>query len=244
MTWDKAALERLEVPLSHSAFSPKHISPDYYYQIPVRPIFRAYPVYAPMREPAGYFESLLEKEPEEVQIDHNQVRNDSDWIALSEIVFQAPTCYDCFVIPEDVRSPDWYERTGTLIAADGTVPFVAYVVRERGKVELGIFSCAYCHTRVMPDGSVIRGAQGNLPFDRIWAYWMRKRGTAAGLLSTHVTLYGNPWEADPASSFHYRSGTSGFPPSGVAHLLLIPYELSRFRTKCFGQVILLDVFDT
>jgi hypothetical protein len=46
--WDDAALERLEVPLSHAPFSPKHVSADYYYQIPVRPIFRAYPVYAPM----------------------------------------------------------------------------------------------------------------------------------------------------------------------------------------------------
>jgi hypothetical protein len=27
-----------------------------------------------------------------------------------------------------------------------------------------------CHTRVMPDGSVLKGAQGNIPFDRAMAF--------------------------------------------------------------------------
>ena len=30
-------------------------------------------------------------------------------------------------------------------------------------------SCATCHTRIMPDGAVIKGAQGNFPFARAFA---------------------------------------------------------------------------
>ncbi|MGH6631295.1 MAG: hypothetical protein ACREB3_16325 [Burkholderiales bacterium] len=67
---------------------------------------------------------------------------------------------------EDVRNPAWYAATGTPFAADGVMPFARYVIRKKGVVELGQQSCGMCHTRVMPDGSVVRGAQGNFPFDR------------------------------------------------------------------------------
>jgi hypothetical protein len=55
-TWDAEALAGLEVPHPNEAFSPKAVPVDYYYRIPVRKIYRGYPVYAPGREPAGYFE--------------------------------------------------------------------------------------------------------------------------------------------------------------------------------------------
>jgi len=48
-------------------------------------------------------------------------------------------------------------------------PFYRYVVREQGKVEIGVLSCGMCHTRVMPDGTVIKGAQGNIPLGRATA---------------------------------------------------------------------------
>ena len=38
--------------------SPKHIAAEYYYKIPVRPIYKQYPVYAPGCEPAGYMDWL------------------------------------------------------------------------------------------------------------------------------------------------------------------------------------------
>ena len=46
------------------------------------------------------------------------------------------------------------------------MPFVKYVIRKKGKVEVGMLACGTCHTRVMPDGAVVKGAQGNFPFDR------------------------------------------------------------------------------
>ena len=50
------------------------------------------------------------------------------------------------------------------LTPDGVMPFMHYVIREKGKVELGSFGCVMCHTRVMPGGIVVKGAQGNMPF--------------------------------------------------------------------------------
>jgi mono/diheme cytochrome c family protein len=81
-----------------------------------------------------------------------------------------------------------------------------YVVREKGKVELGILSCAMCHTRVMPDGTVIKGAQGNFPDDRAFAYETRKEAVQAQdkdkplreLRNFMRRSYAAPWlDADP-----------------------------------------------
>ena len=56
-----------------------------------------------------------------------------------------------------------------------------------------------CHTRVMPDGSAIKGAQGNFPFDRAFAWELRDRpalpGPAASLIARRALhmLYSAPW---------------------------------------------------
>jgi hypothetical protein len=42
-TWDEQALTSLEVPLAEASCSPKHISAEAYYRIPVRPIYKSYP---------------------------------------------------------------------------------------------------------------------------------------------------------------------------------------------------------
>jgi hypothetical protein len=52
-TWDDAAIAALEIPLANPIGSPKHVLSSYYYKIPVRQIYKQYPVYAPGREPAG-----------------------------------------------------------------------------------------------------------------------------------------------------------------------------------------------
>ena len=54
--WDDAEMAALQLPLVDSTASPKQISADYYYRIPVRTIYKNYPVYEPGKEPAGYLE--------------------------------------------------------------------------------------------------------------------------------------------------------------------------------------------
>lgn len=49
--WQEAALSQLEVPVSHPEYSAKAVTEDYYYRIPVLPIYKSYPVYAPGRMP-------------------------------------------------------------------------------------------------------------------------------------------------------------------------------------------------
>jgi hypothetical protein len=61
--WDDDAMPTLEVPLANPIGSPKPVSADYYYRIPVRPIYKQYPVYTPGREPAGYMEWLKNRTP-------------------------------------------------------------------------------------------------------------------------------------------------------------------------------------
>jgi hypothetical protein len=51
------------------------------------------------------------------------------------------------------------------LAKGGVNPFGRYVIREKGKIELGGVSCGVCHTRVMLGGTVIKGAQSNMPAD-------------------------------------------------------------------------------
>jgi len=63
-TWVDDEVATLELPLANAAASPKHISSEYYYRIPVRPIFKSYPIYAPGKEPPRYLERLSRLDPE------------------------------------------------------------------------------------------------------------------------------------------------------------------------------------
>jgi hypothetical protein len=171
-SWDDAAISQLEIPLANPIGSPKHVSSNYYYKIPVRPIYKQYPVYAPDREPTGYMDWLKQQEPLILWND-DKIRpslvNDQDWIKGGEMVFDAALVYSSenkggFRM-EDVRN----NRLPIPRSPDGVEPFLHYVIREKGKVELGSFSCAMCHTRVMADGRVVKGAQGNLPFGQALA---------------------------------------------------------------------------
>src|SRR5262245_36577065 len=163
--WDDQEIADLELPAADAANSPKQVSADYYYRIPVRPIYKSYPVYAPGKEPAGYEEWLTRQEPEVEVFDVSKLKTEADWIKAGEVIFDAPIFYNAVVKAKQVTDPAWYEKTGARAAKDGTMPYFRYVVRERGKVELGTISCTMCHTRMLPDGTIVKGAQGNFPFE-------------------------------------------------------------------------------
>src|SRR5262249_47450622 len=200
-TWDAEAVRTLEIPLADPAASPRHISTDYYYRIPVRPIFKSYPVYHPDKEPPGYMDLLKRQEPE-IVFDASKLVTPEDWIRAGEKVFDSPIEFvSSGVLYEETRGRSWFDKNHTPLTADGVLPFMRYVVREKGKVELGILSCAMCHTRVMPSGLVIKGAQGNFPDDRAFGY--ETRVEAAGVKDKNKVLgelrqfmrrnYAAPW---------------------------------------------------
>jgi hypothetical protein len=231
-TWDDNQIAALEIPLSDPASSPKHIPSEYYYRIPVRPIFKSYPVYAPGKEPPGYFERLSKLEPE-IVFDASKLRTEEDWIKAGELVFDAPIATGTLFLATPnglyLREPKWYQKTKAPTARDGTLPFYRYVISEKGKIEIGILSCAMCHTRVMQDGSVIKGAQGNFPFDRAFAFDYREHADKlddARILERFLyTLPGG--ESKPENQFSELSVED----IAAAHEAIPPGVVARHRSS-------------
>ncbi|PYT31565.1 MAG: hypothetical protein DMG57_04790 [Acidobacteria bacterium] len=91
-TWKASDVSALEVPLANPMYSPIHISEEVYYRLPVRVIYKSYPVYRPDREPSGYTEWLRRQEPE-IAFDGSKLKTREDWINAGELVFNAPTSY-------------------------------------------------------------------------------------------------------------------------------------------------------
>ena len=171
--------------------------------MPVRPIFKTYPVYVPGKEPKDYLTSLRQLAPEIVWDDKGhrpRLETEADWIKAGELVFDAAIFYDGVATAADVQDPAWHEHVRPLSTPQGVLPNTSYVIRTPGKVELGNNACSFCHTRVMPDGTVIKGAQGNFPFDRAVAYATRRRNID-DVRTGFRTLFAAPWlkDADPAA---------------------------------------------
>lgn len=137
-TWDDEAVASVELPLASTGVPPEHISSDYYYRIPVRPIYKSYPIYAPGREPRGYFERLNQLEPE-IIFDPATLKTEADWITAGELVFDQPGGYDPDLNLE-VRNPAWYQDVRTPLTKEGVMPYRRYVIRKKGTVEVGSFS--------------------------------------------------------------------------------------------------------
>jgi hypothetical protein len=73
------------------------------------------------------------------------------------------------------------------LTSDGIMPFYRYVIRQRGRIEVGSQSCATCHLRVM-DGVAVAGPPGNFPFERMHAYLLRENARfygEAAVLASH-----------------------------------------------------------
>ncbi|MBV8843027.1 MAG: hypothetical protein JO307_09460 [Bryobacterales bacterium] len=159
-TWDEQALKEFELPLAGLGRSPTHVSPDYYYRIPVTAIPKTYPVYSPDREPPGYLTWLKRQEPQSA-IDFQSLKTKDDWIRAGELVFNAP-----FRVAEGVSTEDLRHFSGGALypktARDGTYPYVRYWVAKKGDVRAFFTVCGSCHTRVLDDGTVVPGAQGNM----------------------------------------------------------------------------------
>ncbi|MBK7597764.1 MAG: hypothetical protein IPJ07_04230 [Acidobacteria bacterium] len=186
--------------------SPKHVSADYY-RMPVRPIYKSYPVYAPGKEPSGYLDWLKQQEPE-ILFDAAKLKTEADWIKAGEIVFDAPLGSGPVTEATDERTNAYYEKIATPLTKEGIDPSSRYVIREKGKVEIGGGGCVSCHTRVMPDGTVIKGAQGNPAFDRSFAFSMERGNNVKDSQDFQRFLFGAPWiKPDPQADLeHFVAG--------------------------------------
>ena len=247
--WDDRALADLQIPLVDPSHSPRDISADDYYRIPVRPIYKTYPKYQPDREPRGYQDRLKRQEPVVLWDDRGHrptLVTEADWIAAGEMVFNAPILFSPHTANAD-QMRAFIAKTGDLYDKDGVSPFTFYVIRERGKLETGEVACAECHTRVMPDGTVIKGAQGNRPIEQVTFFELADRAARvdskarflAEVRQAEQSAFAAPWlrsdpyatlrrfsaaeieavhSAIPAGVFA-RQGTSPFSPAKVPDLI-------------------------
>ena len=150
--WNDTEIANLEIPVVNPQYSPRHVPAEYYYRMPVRAIYKSYRVYAPGRAPDGYLEQLKQKEPE-IVFDAVKLRSREDWIRAGEAVFDAPTAYNEPWKMADVADPGWLSAVKPTVAPDGSLPWFRYVVREKGKVDLGTLSCAMCRLAIMVTNS-------------------------------------------------------------------------------------------
>ncbi len=193
--WDDSEVAAFELPLAQPDRSPRYLSAAEYYALEVTPVYRSYPVYAPGREPAGYLDSLKDKEPE-ILFDPAQLRTREDWIRAGALVFRAPREFR----PNLARFAGVARSTHSPATREGIIPFVQYVVRKKGVVELGIVACANCHTRVLPGGTAVDGAQGNFPWtggDALSAIQDQRPDRDQIARSFEMKMYAAPWVESP-----------------------------------------------
>lgn len=242
-TFDDAAMASLELPLARADASPVQIPSRYYYGIGVRPVFKSYPIYHPDKEPPGYLDWLKQQEPQ-VEFDPAQLKTPEDWIRAGELVFEAPSAFGHIAGPNEdlfVRDREWHREVAPPLLKDGVMPGMRYVIRKKGSVEIGTLSCALCHSRVMPDGTLVKGAQGNFPFDRAFAWDYDHLELATGIPSwlsfmsplfargIEQLLYGAAWlgSSDPTAGIVRMS------PREIAerHRAIPPGVLARHGTS-------------
>ena len=200
--WDDREVETFEVPLAQPDRSARYLSAAEYYALDVMPIYRSYPVYAPGREPAGYMESLKDKEPE-IVFDPAKLHTQEDWIRAGAIVFRAGRAYK-LADTNLARNADALRSLRVPATREGIVPFFEYVVQKKGVVEVGIASCANCHTRVLPEGTAVEGGQGSFPLAGrdAWADSHDQRPDRdQRALNFELKMYGAPWVESPDELF-------------------------------------------
>ncbi|MBL7720905.1 MAG: hypothetical protein JNK98_02820, partial [Chitinophagaceae bacterium] len=204
--WDLKKLKSAHLPLVDRSIDVEPISEDLYYKIPERIAYKMYPMYLPGREPKGYYEWLLQQEPE-IVFDASKMKTEEDWVKAGELIYEMPQNLDPFIdsavnMQELEGMAAFLNSMHVPVAKDGTIPFFNLVIRKKGKIEAGSFSCGNCHNKVMPDGSVLKGGQGNYPFDQIFGGGLKGRAeetkmpdsAANAMVSQSFRgLFGAPW---------------------------------------------------
>jgi Di-haem oxidoreductase, putative peroxidase len=162
--WDAKALATWATPLAGVNATPNFYSEEEYYAAPVDNL-RTYPIYHPDREPAGYKE-WLKKQGAQPLIEPEKLKTEQDWIEAGRRVFDEldiPTVRTSDPrIFEYLRDREALKKSGHTITKGGVLLGLRWVVEKDGTLKVGLSECASCHTRVLDDGTLIRGAQGNV----------------------------------------------------------------------------------
>ncbi len=155
-TWDRAALAEWATPLAKLNQRPAHITSAQYYGLPVEDL-RTYPVYAPGREPAGYWRMLETIGPKPL-LDPSQLKTEADWIAAGRRVFDEVDFLHLRTRdPKYIREAREGSAAPSRVLADGTLFGLRWVPTRDG-VALSSSNCSFCHTLYLPNGARVPGA--------------------------------------------------------------------------------------
>jgi hypothetical protein len=154
--WDEKALREWATPIAGLNLRPSHITPAEYDSFAAEDL-RTYPVYAPGREPAGYWEMLQKLGPQRL-INPAALKTESEWIEAGKRVFEEVDFLhlrttDTKFIAE-VRGGS---AAPSRVLADGTLFGMRWVPTREG-VALTFSNCSFCHTMYLPDGTAVHGA--------------------------------------------------------------------------------------
>jgi hypothetical protein len=164
--WTDRALADWATPVAGLGVRPSHVTERKYNAARDAELVRTYPIYFPGREPDGYFEKIRDTKPEPLILPGE--RTAAEWIVAGKQVFREMDVplfrsYDAKLIAL-VRSAEHYPKMGGHPQKDGTILGLRWVPTARG-LAVSINDCAFCHSRVMPDGSILDGGQFNDRFD-------------------------------------------------------------------------------
>ena len=196
--WNDRELADWALPVAGLNVRPSHFSEKDYYAAPDGEWVRTYPVYFPGREPDGYWDLIRGKKPEPLITPG--ARTPSEWIADGKRVFEEMDVpFFRTTDPQLIaiaRSADAFARRGGHPQKDGTAFGFRWVPTSQG-LALGISGCSGCHTRVLPDGSLLNGAPFNDPGDGLGGE-MVSRGIGAFFSGDSEGMmlwreYGVPW---------------------------------------------------
>lgn len=173
--WTDKDLAGWANPVATLNVPPAHFSEREYYAAKPGEWVRTYPVYFPGREPEGYWEVLRNKKPEPIITPG--ARSKAEWIRAGQIVFReldvsAFRTYDPEILAK-IRSAEVFTKVGGRALKDGTVAGMRWAPTSKG-LALTVQECSGCHTRVMPDGSVLEGAPANDPGNAVFGELIQK----------------------------------------------------------------------
>lgn len=154
--WDDKALADWATPLAGLKARPTHLSAKDYYALAIDNL-RTFPVYAPGREPAGYWEKLQQLGPQPL-IDPAQLKSESDWITAGQRVFDELDFIHLRTLdPKYIQEVRGATQAPSRVLPDGTLFGLRWVPTREG-IALSSSNCSFCHTLYLPDSTRVPGA--------------------------------------------------------------------------------------
>jgi hypothetical protein len=203
--WTAETLSGWALPITGVRETPKYYTEAEYYAAPVDEV-RTYPVYIKSREPKGYRDWMRKQGPQPL-IEPAKLHSEADWIAAGREVFDGLHLAEFRTAdPRAFRwadDPERMAREGVTVAADGTIPGLRWLIDHDGQLKITLAECSGCHTRVLPDGSIVRGAQRNLQWGSLPGFCFdaleeirRREGRTRTPNEIAYSSYGVPWLKD------------------------------------------------